>query len=472
MLRDEQTNSIWAHTEGLAVDGPLKGTILQHHVCFQTTCEEWLKLHPDSDVLVYPMNEMHRDGRHGHGARDYIGREGIRAGRAFGLIPEGLDERLPESDLVLGIRHKVCDIAYRLRDVHRSGGVIQDKLGEDLIVVWGPRFDSHFMAAYSRDLEELGTLTFHSRGEEIWDLETGCHWNLEGKAVKGPLEGASLQPLDFLFCQWHAWSNFHPESRIFQTSEYLSPDQLQTDRFSMLLNSLVTAGYRLEIEDQVIVALLPNMSQSGLFVRINGDPFVIYYVEDILGAHEYCFTQDHLIHIGNYVMQSMPDKRYSDTAQMKPLPSDEIAWSKLLEDSYFKEHLETSLGAVSSGESDLTVSFPILLDGIREKGFILEDIVQLDRRRLRVNAVNGYEVRINGSPFLVYRFKDLQSAVNYSKKQSHSIYIGNYVFRDDPEVQYKHMGLKSIDLPEEKIEWSPLLEDEYFIEALRELIFA
>ena len=41
MLRDEQTNSIWAHTEGLAVSGPLQGTVLESHPVYQMVWEDW-----------------------------------------------------------------------------------------------------------------------------------------------------------------------------------------------------------------------------------------------------------------------------------------------------------------------------------------------------------------------------------------------------------------------------------------------
>jgi len=79
IIRDEQTSSFWSHSEGVALDGPLKGTALQRHPCYQTTWAEWRERHGDTEVLFWPENKLHRDGRHGHGARDYMGRPGIRA---------------------------------------------------------------------------------------------------------------------------------------------------------------------------------------------------------------------------------------------------------------------------------------------------------------------------------------------------------------------------------------------------------
>lgn len=472
MITDEQTGSIWAHAEGIAVEGPLKGTHMERHPCFQSTWEEWLWLHPDTEVLTWPDNRLHRDGRHGHGSRDYLGRPGIRAGRAFGLDPGLLDNRLPENAMVLGVNHPSGDTAYPLNNIHISSGVVNDTLGEDPVVVWSPRLDSHLTAGYSRDIDGAGILTFSVKDGEIRDTDSGSLWSIEGMAIEGALVGRKLKPLDALFLKWHAWSNFHPLTTIYKSKSFLAESEIQSISFSFLLKSLKGAGYQTRIEGYVIKAILPNLANAGIIIWVDDDRFFVYEFRDHQAAVEYCYAQSHFLLSGHFTLKSEPEVQFADFAQLKPLPTGEISWSKLLDDPRFVDLVKAALFPdEKSPKNDATsTGFPAVFEKLIENGYKIEGVKQIDIRRLRFNSENGFEVTINEDPFLIYRFRSPETAKTYSASHEHSISVENYVFRSDPPYQYKHQGLKSIDLPIDEIEWSKLLVDDDFIRVLESII--
>ena len=70
-------------------------------------------------------------------------------------------------------------------EIKREGGVLNDELGEQPIVVMsGPRPEQITMSAFSRKLDNQ-VLTFEACGKHVRDSQTGSLWNIEGKAVEG-----------------------------------------------------------------------------------------------------------------------------------------------------------------------------------------------------------------------------------------------------------------------------------------------
>jgi hypothetical protein len=463
-MRDEQTNSIWSHSEGVAVDGPLRGTRLARHPCYQTTWEQWRQLNPETQVLLWPDNDRHRDGRHGHGSRDFLGRPGIRAGETLGVKPEHVDDRLPENALVLGIRSPAGNRAYPLHDVQRSGGVVHEMLGDQPIVVWSPRLGDHLMGAFSRRLDNGDELTFALQDGALFDMNTGSEWSVEGMAVKGELAGKRLLPLDWVFLKWHAWSPFHPDTELYRADRDLTEAQLQTDTFSSLFRHLRSAGYHLRFEGQVLSALLPNEAEAGAIVRISDD------LRDAVGGEEFCYGVTHAIRVGRYVAKSEPDVQFADNAQLVPLSEDEMAYSPLLEDERFAEVLGATPDVDAAKAGSPAVGLSHLFERLGKLGYRIELKQQLEGRRLPVKALNGFELAINGDRFLVYRFETPESALEFRDWHGHSLAVERFVFRSDPPGQYKVRGLETINLPDESINWSSLIEDERFGRAVESII--
>jgi hypothetical protein len=451
MLRDEQTDSIWAHTEGVAVSGELKGTVLEPHPIFQATWEEWVRLYPESEILVWPEDSSHRDGRHGHGARDYLGRPGIRAGRGFGVKPGVLDERLRENELVLGVSHPSGNVAYPIRNLHTAGGVSNETLGDDPIVVWSPTLDSHITGGFLRTLEGVGVLSFRNQNGRLTDQETRSLWTVDGRAIEGPLAGKTLRPLDCVFLKWHVWSSYHPESRIAKQLNLLNNEHLPNRVFSSFLEALEAAGFSTSLDGMVFKAHLPNLAVRGLLIKINEDPFILHEFENRLGAREYCWVRAHVIRVGQYVLQSEPEKQFADAANLKPLPDEEMAWSEMLDSQELHRVMESALPSAESEEGDDPRGLPRVLDHLGELGYAVAVVGQLECRRMPPKAINGYDLE-------------------FSASHGHSLQAGTFVFRSDPPIQYKSMVLKSVSLEDDEITWSCLLEDGAFVAALAEAV--
>ena len=462
MIRDDQTGSIWAHTEGVAVAGPLKGTVLRRFPCFQTIWKEWRAEHPETQVLSWPEIPTHRDPRHGHGSKDYLGRPGIRAGRAFGLGPGDLDLRLSENELLLGVSRGTRARAYPLAAVHRQAGVINDEIDQHPIVIWAPHLDSHWIAGFSRHISGLGVMTFRNAQGVPVDLETGSHWSIEGFCLEGDLAGAELLPLDSLLLKWHAWAGFHPETEIWKGSNLLAVESLPLGVQRESVERLRAAEFRVEIEGLVVEALLPNLALWGLRLRIDDAPHRFFEFRDSVGALEFTLTRPHTRRAGCLVVEDYPDLRFRDTAQLEALAEDEMKWSDLPGNARMKAIIGELSGSVPVAPAQARISFQELLDGLRDKGYRLSDIDELEGRRLRTGSDNGFSTRINDDPFLVYRFQDPARAASFASWHGHSFVCGRFVFRSDPEKQYKHSGLQATDLPQDQIEWSPLVRDQEF----------
>ena len=462
MIRDDQTGSIWAHSEGVAVAGPLKGTVLRRFPCHQTIWKEWRSEHPETQLLTWPEVPSHRDPRHGHGSKDYLGRPGIRAGRAFGLGPGDLDPRLPENELVLGISRAARARVYPLSEVHRQGGVINDDFSAQPIVIWAPRLDSHWITSFSRHISGFGALTFRNGQGVPIDLETGSHWSVEGQCLEGDLVGAELQPIDSLLLKWHAWGGFHLDTEIWIGNNLLTVESLPLAIQRTCVERLRAAEFGVEIEGLVVEALLPNQALWGLRVRINDTPHRIFEFRDRIGALEFTLNRPHTRHEGRLLLEDHPDLQFRDAAQLEPLSEDEMKWSGLSDSPQIKAILGELSGSLPTVLVEARITFQELFEGLRKEGYQISELEALEGRRLRTGSDNGFSARINLDPFLIYRFRTPAAAAAFAAWHGHSLADGRFVFRSDPVKQYKHPGLQATDLPTDQIEWSPLLEDQGF----------
>ncbi|MGH2577227.1 MAG: DUF3179 domain-containing (seleno)protein, partial [Actinomycetota bacterium] len=132
-VRDEQTQSWWSANDGVAMDGPMKGSRLHWHPFYQMTFREFRDLHPDGEVMVYGKDDegWHRNPRHGHGTDYQPGSPGIEPFFLASWIGDSgePDTRLPENTLLIGINEPEALRVYPLEDVKREGGVVHERLG-------------------------------------------------------------------------------------------------------------------------------------------------------------------------------------------------------------------------------------------------------------------------------------------------------------------------------------------------------
>lgn len=466
-LRDDQTGSFWNHFEGVALYGPLRGTMLKPVPCYQCTWEEWVALHPETEVLIYPENPLHRDGRHGHGAAEDLGSRGLGTGLGpffVRTLNVPLDTRMAEHIAVLGVNIDAGVKAYPLEEVQRHGGVVNDQLGEIPIVVFLRAPNSHMMAAYWRVIDGR-VLQFDRRGPHFVDEQTDSLWTIEGRAIDGPSKGRALTPVNFTFLKWHAWALYHPETELFR-SDRLEAKGVELGSFQPFFQRLHRAGYPFQVVNEIARILLPHQAERGIVIRLQGHRMNLYRFETRGAARDYERLERHALRGGQYVLTSDPEEQFADIYQNEPLPDDQIAWSPLLEEPRFRR-------AIMSLDDDtpdpIDVGLIDALEKLGRAGYRVSAPTRLPLDSLPVGALRGIAVTIASDPFLIYKFQDAPAADRFIREKGHSVRIGRFVFRSDPRDQYEYPQFGTGSRPEDEVSWSSLVADERFLGALRPL---
>ncbi len=209
VMYDHQTDTLWSQFLSRGVKGPLADQPLEIVPAVQTTWEQWLNLHPDTLVL----------NKRGRYQGDTY--EGYYRGGSAGILGEAnKDDRLPRKELILGVAVSGLAKAYPFSAISRQP-VINDRFaGDEVLVAFEPISESG--AAFKRRLDGR-TLTFEPADVRdgvtlMRDQETGSLWRvLTGQAIEGPLLGQRLERLPSHYSFWFAWSDFHPDTELFET---------------------------------------------------------------------------------------------------------------------------------------------------------------------------------------------------------------------------------------------------------------
>ncbi|MFT5467539.1 MAG: hypothetical protein ACI8UO_002644 [Verrucomicrobiales bacterium] len=185
VMVDSGTESLWSHLLGKAMDGELKGTILETLPSTMADWKSWKIDHPETTVLALKRT-----------SREFV--------KEF---HEDVDR------FVLGLRTPLVAKSYGF-GVLKEKRVINDEFdGEPVIVVFRP--ESAGGRAYSRKLEGK-TLQFEStnEGKSLQDVGSKSMWNPEsGICESGALEGSRLDEIPAIVSFKRAWDVFYPESK-------------------------------------------------------------------------------------------------------------------------------------------------------------------------------------------------------------------------------------------------------------------
>ncbi len=209
VMYDHQTRTLWSQFLGTGVKGELSGVELEVFPVTQTTWAAWRDLHPDTLVL----DKKSRYGFDNY--RSYYG-----SGRAGVLGETRRDDRLDGKDLVLGIDLQGHAKAFPFPLLERQA-VVNDAIAGDHVLVFYDKGTGTALA-YRRSVAGH-PLVFELVGEgtgvqaTLTDRETGSTWMaFTGRAVDGELEGEVLERLPSHLSFWFAWSDWHPETDLFE----------------------------------------------------------------------------------------------------------------------------------------------------------------------------------------------------------------------------------------------------------------
>ncbi|MCF7975867.1 MAG: DUF3179 domain-containing protein [Phycisphaerae bacterium] len=475
-------HSLWLHYEGVAIDGPQSGQFLEQIPTYHMTWDEWLALHPDTDVMLPPDDPHHRDARHGHGREEYFSRPGMDPPLAK-TITGHLDYQYPENEMVLGLNLDAGICAFPLMEIKREGHVLNADLGDiPIVVMAGPRPEQVTMSAFSREVGER-VLTFVMTDQQFRDEETGSVWTIEGKAVAGKLAGQQLQPLRWQYVRWHAWVYPHPETELFVSSKPLPrypdfPKTPQVEAVDRILTGIASLNPDLRFSHVILNLCLPHEARHGISVFSGEDRLNLYEFHSPEAAKDYvdlqtawfCFPFDTKIGrkralcLGSYVLESDPTHQFAEPTQTVHLPDNETPWSKIIEKN---GHLQIWSEVLSLKKSPKG-HFMGLLNYLRSKRYDVVECAYLPHSQQRVGTISAIAATIEADRFAIYRCDNEGAAARVAQEVTHAIAVGDWVFRSIPVLMYADPHYEMGQLPDDTITWSPLLKNKAFRMALDE----
>ncbi|MDA1137360.1 MAG: DUF3179 domain-containing (seleno)protein [Planctomycetota bacterium] len=132
---DKQTESFWNPLDGTCTAGPRKGKQLERIPVVQCTWRAWLKRYPTTDTL---SPDSYRTGIYSSRYLMPLYPGEYERDRHFSpLDHEDKENRLPPKELVLGFKQDGLSRVYPVSALAGAGGVIQDKLdGQEVLVQW------------------------------------------------------------------------------------------------------------------------------------------------------------------------------------------------------------------------------------------------------------------------------------------------------------------------------------------------
>jgi hypothetical protein len=209
VMFDHQTGSYWNQVSGEAIVGPLTGQRMSILPAQMTTWGGWKELYPDTLALSENTGferDYRRDPFTGYG-------EGLNAGGQFffPVSDAGRDARLDPGEIVLGLEIDGALRAYPLALL--GDAVVHDTLGGTDLVVFS-QADGPSGAAYLPQADGR-KLTFVLEDGRIQDLETSSEWDMAGRAIKGELVGAQLEPLPVRSTFWFSLVANFPDIDVY-----------------------------------------------------------------------------------------------------------------------------------------------------------------------------------------------------------------------------------------------------------------
>lgn len=220
VMYDRQTESWWQQFIGEAITGDLTKAKLTMLPSNLISYENFKTSYPNGKVLSKKTGN-----RRDYGRNPYVGYDDIN--NSPFLFRDSTDKRLPPMERIINVSMDGIDKIYPLSKVQKEK-VLHDKVGKTGIVIFHlPGTASALDKSSIADSRDIGAATvflstlngkeliFKREGKNFVDNQTKSHWNITGRAIKGPLAGQQLKPVihgnHFAF----AWLAFMPNSLIY-----------------------------------------------------------------------------------------------------------------------------------------------------------------------------------------------------------------------------------------------------------------
>ncbi|MEM6305816.1 MAG: DUF3179 domain-containing (seleno)protein [Pseudomonadota bacterium] len=192
VFRDLQTGSWWRQETGEAAKGPMQGRALEDVPFEQMSLENWLKKHPNSEILQYDPA--------------FVGKYAFLAKllNYEASLPGWHRQETPP--LIIGVELDGAARAYDFEELKKRR-LVNDTLGDTpLLLMSDAQGSSGF--AYVREVAGE-TLDFEAAADGLRDTQTGSRWDDFGRCLEGAHQGATLRQVQSYQQFLRAWISFH-----------------------------------------------------------------------------------------------------------------------------------------------------------------------------------------------------------------------------------------------------------------------
>jgi hypothetical protein len=317
---DAETSSRWT-IEGEAVEGALRGSLLEPVRSFYVRWHAWAGWHPTTDLFVSDR-EPPRYGQH-RGVSDISELDGVLSTMAG----DGRDVR-------------VVGAVPSQRRPRRSAESVELLVDGDRLLVHA--FESGSAARDYEAVHAARTLLPMRPRILLTRLRRVGRFVVEADPDGRYAEPAQIVPTPWSELSW-------PAVLESQALNAIAPEEKGPDVAAGL--SDVVRALRLAGFDVVDVGLLPPGQLrvgclDGLALTVEADRFLLYLFGDDETASAYASTEPHALAFGSFVLRSTPDSMYAHPFyEILYVGDDRVAWSRLLED----ERFTNTLRAVAPG---------------------------------------------------------------------------------------------------------------------------
>ena len=221
VMYDRETETLWQQLNGEGIVGAHTGILLEPIPAQIISFEQFKDAYPGGIVLSKNTGHVRNYGRN-----PYEGYDDIKD-KPF-LYRGPYDKRVPPMEKLVTVSLGDEDKAYP-HSKTRKRGAINDRVNDTPIVVFhGDGAVSALDNSRIADSKHIGTtgvflrtvnnqtLTFSYKKERFVDAETKTFWDITGRAIEGPLQGAQLVPVAHGNFFAFAWFAFKPNTQLYR----------------------------------------------------------------------------------------------------------------------------------------------------------------------------------------------------------------------------------------------------------------
>lgn len=207
VFEDAGTKSWWQQATGVAITGPLKGTVLKEFTSRQLPLQSWLREYPNSLILEPDMTF----------SNNYFKLEDYDKGLMYSDLVRRDAVSWREKSWIIGVKNDMFSKAYDWNElVHRK--IIQDSIAK-MPILLAMESDTTSFHVYDRRVNG-STLLFRGTDNDslLTDRNTNSVWNMDGLCIDGVLKGQKLIPVQAYNEFWHAWKAFNANAEAYRTN--------------------------------------------------------------------------------------------------------------------------------------------------------------------------------------------------------------------------------------------------------------